>query len=186
MRKILIFGLAVAISACSSPVLPDREREISDFVPTTEIERGEGSEVFDFAERNFPKNCEWQPLVRVVDGDTIETRDFRVRFIGINTPETKHPRKPVQKFGPEATQKTESLLKNSKKVCLISSKIGDDFDKYHRKLSYVFSEQGVDVNAELLRVGLARGYFWFPFDRKAEFRAIEKSAKKAKIGIWGG
>lgn len=133
----------------------------------------------------FPDDCQWEALDRSVDGDTLLLEsDMRVRFIGIDTPETKHPQKPVELFGPEASELTKDLLENSQEVCLIESEVGDDYDKYGRKLAYIFSEFGVDVNAELLRQGLAKGYFNFPFDREKEFRALEKQAQSERRNLW--
>jgi micrococcal nuclease len=120
-----------------------------------------------------------------VDGDTLILADgVRVRFIGIDTPETKDPRKPLQKFGPEASGKTKELLSESKRICLLSDPDGDELDKYGRRLAYIFTESGVDVNAELLRTGYAKGYFYFPFTRKEEFQCYAKKAKEAKVGMW--
>ncbi|MHA7181597.1 thermonuclease family protein [Arthrobacter sp. MDB2-24] len=95
-------------------------------------------------------------VVRVVDGDTLvinfDDADQTVRLLNVDTPETKHPDKPVECLGPEATQKLESLTPPGTKVAL-------DFDiertdKYDRVLAAVFIEGQTLVNAELARVGL--------------------------------
>ncbi len=186
------FGLAVGVSfflvSCAySPLLPSHERSFEDFIPRDEVEvppslpKKEAS----FAADHFPSECEWHPYVRTVDGDTIviETKT-KVRFVGIDTPETKHPDKPVQPFGPEASSLTESLLLGSEKACLITDEFSSPFDKYGRRLGYVFTEQGIDVNAELLKQGLAKGYYRFDFEREAEFRAYEQWAKEQSVGMW--
>ena len=50
----------------------------------------------------------------VIDGDTVDVRigghTERARLIGIDTPETKHPDKPVECYGPEASAHLASLL----------------------------------------------------------------------------
>jgi micrococcal nuclease len=95
-------------------------------------------------------------VVRVIDGDTLvinfDDADQTVRLLNVDTPETKHPDKPVECLGLEATQKLESLTPPGTKVAL-------DFDiertdKYDRVLAAVFIEDQTLVNAELARVGL--------------------------------
>lgn len=140
---------------------------------------------FFFAAENFPTACRWEALTRVVDGDTVIVgKDERVRFIGIDTPETKHPEKPFDPKGLLATKYLKELLIDAHKLCLIQDTLGDTIDKYDRTLAYLFTEEGVDINAEMIRSGWAKGYFYFPFDRKAEFRAYENQAKIKKIGLW--
>ncbi len=188
MKKLILLTLSLLLTACySSPLLPDKKRELSGFIPKEVLKATilPEKKEFDFVTKNFPEKCEWQKYVRTVDGDTIVVdKKTRVRFIGIDTPEIKHPEKPLQPFGPEASEKTKSLLKNSEKVCLIADSIGDKIDTYNRQLAYIFTETGADVNAELLLSGLAKGYYWFDFERKEEFRQYEEEAKKKKVGVW--
>ncbi len=180
MKRLLLI-CSIFLCGCGSG-LPSKSVEFQNFIPK--------ESKFDISEY-FPKECEWRSLIQTVDGDTIEVHRFwvfgsqKVRFIGIDTPETKHPTKPVEPFGPEASAQTKEFLANTETVCLISDPKADRVDKYGRLLAYVFSEQGVDVNAELLKLGLARGYFYFPFSRKEEFRGYEEYTKGKKIGIWG-
>lgn len=185
MKNFWIF-FVFFLTACSSN-LPNQERTFSEFIPQ-EVSKEKSNEVitnFDFTIKKFPKNCDWQSLKRIVDGDTIIVgENIRVRLIGIDTPETKHPKKPIQKFGIESSAQMEEYLEAQKEVCLITDSIGDSFDKYDRKLAYVYREDGFDINAEMLRIGLARGYFGFPFERKEEFRIYEKEAKNKKLNIW--
>lgn len=167
MRVFLIFFLAFNLLGCNFVGHKESRTEL------------------DF-KRNLSKYCEWERVERIVDGDTliIESNREKIRFIGIDTPETKHPRKPIQKFGIEASNKTKELLPPNQKVCLIQDRIGDKYDKYGRKLAYVFTESGQDVNALLLKSGLARGYYNFPFERKEAFRVYELEAQKLKKNIW--
>jgi|GEM_PF-1162072 endonuclease YncB( thermonuclease family) len=185
MKRIIIVLILLLLTACSS-VLPDRPANLFDFIPKEEkIEQEMCSREFTFKNDHFDKDCQWTELERVVDGDTLIIADnVRVRFIGIDTPETKDPRKPLQKFGPEASEKTKELLSESKRICLLSDPEGDELDKYGRRLAYIFTESGVDVNAELLRTGYAKGYFYFPFERKEEFRCYAAQAKEEEVGMW--
>ncbi|MBT3348756.1 lipoprotein [bacterium] len=183
MKKFLLVFCAVLFLAGCSATLPDRSQDISEFVPSPEVV-ATGSQIFEFSTK-FPQSCEWVELERVVDGDTIKiSENVSVRMLGIDTPETVHPRKPVEKWGPEASAWMKEILADDEKVCLIGDELNDKLDKYGRRLAYVFDEAGHDLSAELLESGLARGYFYFPFERKDEFKKLESEAKTAAVGIW--
>jgi endonuclease YncB( thermonuclease family) len=179
------------LSACSD-TSNTTEINLNDYVwNDTEILEKKNSSIvedeaeFFFAVESFPDKCRWEILRRVVDGDTVIVgNNERVRFIGIDTPETKHPRKPLDRQGLVASAYLKDLVAQTKKICLIQDTIGDELDKYDRTLAYLFTEDGVDLNAELLHSGWAKGYFYFAFDRKAEFRKYEAIAKNQKIGVW--
>ena len=181
--KLYIWSLIVlGISACTA-TFPVHHREIVEFIPQEKVFLD--SDFENFAQKNFPKKCKWFDLKSVSDGDTIALGDnTRVRFIGIDTPETVHPTKPIQFCGPEASDWTKKVFKGAKKVCLIHDKLSDKRDKYGRRLAYPFTEGGIDTTAELLKLGLARGYFYFPFSRKEEFRMYHDRAKSLKKGVW--
>lgn len=121
---------------------------------------------------------------RVVDGDTLViSGGDRVRLIGVDTPETKHPNKPVQPFGKEASEFTRRMVEG--KRVQIQFDPGETKDKYGRTLAYVYID-GQFLNELLLREGLARAMLNYPFsaDAKARFRAAEADAKAARRGIW--
>ncbi len=125
----------------------------------------------------------------LVDGDTfkakIGSRSITVRMLGINTPETVDPRKPVECFGHEASQET-SLLLSGHSVRLVGSPGRERRDKYGRYLLYVYRDDGLFVNEELLRLGFAREYtIGSAYSMQKEFRAKEAEAKQAKRGLWG-
>jgi endonuclease YncB( thermonuclease family) len=126
---------------------------------------------------------------RDVDGDTIDVtiggRKETVRFIGIDTPETHDPRKPVQCFGEAAAAHTKQLLEG-KDVRLEPDAQDSDRDKYHRLLRYVYLPDGTLVNAQLIRDGYAFAYTIFPFERQDEFRALETDARDHNRGLWAG
>lgn len=125
---------------------------------------------------------------KVVDGDTIELENGKVvRFVGIDTPETVDPRRPVGCFGKEASNETKGLL-SGKKVIL--QKDVSETDKYKRLLRYVFlpleDGQTLFVNDYLVREGFAKVYT-YPPDVKfnEQFRQAEKEARESKKGLWG-
>ena len=105
------------------------------------------------------------PVVRVVDGDTIIVGNgIKVRLIGVDTPETVHPSKPVERYGKEASRFTDNLLKGEK-VYLVSDPGGDKIDKYGRTLAHVYrAPDGLFVNAEIIRQGYGHAYTRFTFN----------------------
>ncbi len=124
---------------------------------------------------------------KVMDGDTfvvkIEKQFVTVRMLGIDTPETVDPRKPVQCFGKEASKKTkEILLKHS--VTLQTDPTQGLTDKYNRLLAYIFVDD-LFLNEYLLKNGFAREYTYEkPYQKQVEFKDIAKQAQQAKLGLW--
>jgi len=130
-------------------------------------------------------------VIRVVDGDTIVVQvkghPETVRLIGVDTPETKDPRKPVQYFGKEASEFTARLL-NGQRVRLEIQTVPTSRDRYGRLLAFVYRESdNLLVNKEIIRQGYGHAYTKYPFDpgRMEEFRAAERSAREQKRGLWG-
>lgn len=128
-------------------------------------------------------------VVKVVDGDTIDIslngKVERLRLIGINTPETVDPRKPVECFGREASAKAKVIL-TGQKVALESDSSQDERDKYNRLLKYVFLEDGTNFNLLMIREGYAYEYTYdLPYKYQAEFKQAQKEAEENKAGLWG-
>ena len=125
-------------------------------------------------------------VVRVIDGDTIEVQiagaTATVRLMGIDTPETKHPTRPVEYYGPEAAALAETVL-SGMTVDLTTDRTGDREDVYGRWLRYVVV-RGVDFNAALVREGYARAVREFAYARRAEFVALEDAARSRGVGVW--
>jgi endonuclease YncB( thermonuclease family) len=120
---------------------------------------------------------------RVIDGDTLElSTGEKVRMIGVDMPETKDPRKPVQYFGKEATAFTRPLVEG-KHVRLEYDQ--QRHDKYARTLAYVYLNDGTLVNAEIIRQGYRFAYTRFPFKYLEHFRQLEREAREAGRGLWG-
>jgi micrococcal nuclease len=127
-------------------------------------------------------------MKRVVDGDTIDIaiggNTERVRLIGINTPETKHPTKGMECFGPEASAYTEQLLPKGTKL-----RVERDIearDKYGRLLLYVYIENSnVFVNLDLVLQGYARPMVFEPNTaHKADFAQAATQAELRNVGLW--
>ena len=130
-----------------------------------------------------PPETAAQVVERVVDGDTIIVRDVgRVRLIGVDTPETVHPGRPVEFFGREASAFTKRLV-GGKRVRLEYDQ--QRTDRYGRTLAYVHLPDGTFVNAEIIRRGYGHAYTRFPFKYLERFRGLERDARRAGRGLWG-
>ncbi len=126
-------------------------------------------------------------VANVLDGDTFEVKIgksiWKVRMMGIDTPETLDPRKPVQCYGKEASENTKKMLDK------VSVRLGIDstqepLDKFNRLLAYVYLDQ-IFINEYLIEKGYAREYTYSKaYEFQKEFRKIEKEAKKGKVGLW--
>ena len=128
-------------------------------------------------------------VTKVIDGDTIRVRlgskTETVRLIGVNTPETKAPNKPVECFGPEASARTNELLGDDAIVRLERDQATRD--RYGRLLAYVYRvSDGLFINLSLVAEGFGRA---MPFDDTptfhAQFAEAELTARTARLGLWG-
>ena len=124
----------------------------------------------------------WRTCTAVIDGDTIVLDGKeKVRLIGVDTPETKDPRKPVQYYGREACEFTKRLVEGQK------VRLGYDLnkkDKYGRTLAYVYLEDGTLLNAEIIKQGYGFTYGYFIFKYYGEFKRYEREARENGIGLW--
>ena len=121
---------------------------------------------------------------RAVDGDTVVlVGGERVRYIGIDTPELHHPKKPVERYAREAKEFNRRLVEG-KKIRLETDV--ERRDKYGRLLAYVFLEDGRFVNAELIKEGYAQLLTIPPNVRYVDlFTGLQKQARENKRGLWG-
>lgn len=135
--------------------------------------------------KSFPKNGELIKVMRVIDGDTIELEGGeRLRYIGIDTPELHDPRKPVQCFAQEASEKNKQLVEG--KLVKFYKDVNER-DKYQRLLGYVYGENGLFINLELVKTGYAFSYTYPPdISKQVEFQKAEQDAKEKKLGLWAG
>ncbi len=127
-------------------------------------------------------------VVGSADGDTlhvlIDGKEETVRLLGVDTPETKDPRKSVQCFGQAASSYTK-LLVTGRAVKLHSDPMQTDRDKYGRLLRYVEFEDGTSLNERLVYEGYAFAYEAYPDSKLEYFKKLESDARANKRGLWG-
>lgn len=127
---------------------------------------------------------------RVIDGDTIVlSTGQHVRYIGVDTPETKHPSKPVQCFGREASARNKELVEGKK---ILMEKDVSETDRYKRLLRYIYlpnpeaSGEALFVNEYLVEQGYAQ-VISYPPDVKYHdmLLAAQRTAQDENRGLWG-
>ena len=128
---------------------------------------------------------------RIVDGDTIIAdlggTEERVRYIGIDTPESVKPNAPVDCFGPEASKENERLLPSGSPIRLVVG--AEPRDRYGRLLAYVYRKSDgrgdLFVNADLVRRGYAKTLVFPPnTSHAAEFAKLRSEAQQEGLGLW--
>ena len=156
-----------------------------------------GESVLNFS-GNEPGNQDFVQavIVRAVDGDTavvkVDGQERRVRFLGVDTPETVHPNKPVQFFGKEASNFTKESL-NGRRVWLEYD--ANPQDRYGRHLAYIWLNNPKTINessirenmfnAKLLLGGYAKVMIIKPNKRyESEFKKFQEEARNKKLGVW--
>lgn len=138
------------------------------------------------SEPSHPSSPESLPdevkVTRVIDGDTVELETGqKVRYIGIDTPETVSPSKPVQCFGKEASNKNKELVLG-KQVRL--EKDVSETDKYGRLLRYVWIGD-ILINEVLVREGYAQSSTYPPdIKYQDKFLEAQRLAKEENKGLW--
>jgi micrococcal nuclease len=168
MRQLIIlFVLLLSISACSSEITPI-----------------EDSKVYSNSKDEINNNNLIQyEVIRVIDGDTVELKNGeRLRYNDIDTPETVHPSKSVECYGPEASEKNKELVQGE----IIFVELGNPAkDKYGRLLGYVFIDD-IFINRELIKGGYAEvNSYGNPGSKINELLDFEKKAKQKSMGLWG-
>ncbi len=119
----------------------------------------------------------------VIDGDTIDVTTFgRVRLLGIDAPEIGRGFDTAAPFAREARDRLTQLILHR---WVRLEQEGAPIDSYNRHLAYVLSEDGLFVNAVLLREGLARISVRLPLARLPELRRAESDAQAFRRGMWG-
>lgn len=122
-------------------------------------------------------------VAKVIDGDTIELdTGEKVRYIGVNTPETVDPHRDPQCFGKEASDYNTALVQGHR-VELVADT--SNTDKYGRLLRYVYKEDGTFVNERLIRDGYAYALAYPPDTaHKADFVVAQRQAQATSRGLW--
>lgn len=174
-----VLAVAVLLAGCATEDGGPRS------TPTTDGETPTPSPADPPAPRSGVPEGADRVVERVVDGDTIVVDGGeRVRLIGIDTPESTDPRRPVECFGQEAVTFMESLLTPETEVRLVADV--EAVDRYDRTLAYVYRlSDGLFVNLELVEEGYAQVFTVSPnVEHADEFKAAAGRAREAGRGLW--
>lgn len=125
----------------------------------------------------------------MADGDTfkvdIDGVIKTIRVIGINAPETVDPRKPVECFGIEASNKTKAIL-FGQIVRLERDSTQGDRNKYGRLLCHIFLENGTNFGLLMIGEGYAHEYTYaVPYKYQEEYIVAQNYARQNSMGLWG-
>jgi micrococcal nuclease len=140
------------------------------------------------ASRTLSSAGETAPVVDVVDGDTIKAtvngRTETIRLIGLDTPETKDPRGPVQCYGPEATARAHQLL-DGKTVKVEQDSTQGQRDVYGRLLAYVWLPDDRMFEEVMISEGFGREYTYDrPYRYQPQLKAAQENAQSSVQGLW--
>lgn len=182
MKKVLVPAvLSLALFACSSMsndlVEPSTLAQTTTTTSTTAITA-------------LSAGPEMDKVVRIVDGDTIETVNHKekIRLIGIDTPELHKPKTPVQCFAQEAADHLSQLIPPGSAILVTYDK--NPKDRYGRTLAYVDNPTGVatptgDVGLNQIENGFAVADYVSPNKgRRTIYAQAMTKAKDAKLGMW--
>ncbi len=134
-------------------------------------------------------NLEFVPVTSITDGDTFKVRIGdsieTVRLVGVNTPETKDPRKSVECFGKEASAALKQLL-TEQSVRLENDPTQSNRDRYGRLLRFAFLDSGQDVGLWLLEHGYALEslYSTVPHRYRDAYLEAQQKAEAEHRGLW--
>ncbi|MDD2646866.1 MAG: thermonuclease family protein [Patescibacteria group bacterium] len=195
-----LFLVSLSLTGCSSQTTNLINQPTNNVVNQTNSPTEAANEVVQNLQNNVVINNkdnsvvdnnqipDYYSVTKVVDGDTfkvsINGSEKSIRLIGLDTPETVDPRKPVQCFGVAASNKAKELL-SSKKVKLEADSSQGDLDKYGRLLRYAFLEDGTFFNKWMIANGYGHEYTYnLPYKYQTEFKEAERSAQTNKLGLW--
>lgn len=136
----------------------------------------------------FANTKEKVKFIKCVDGDTAKfernNKVFTLRFLAVNTPETKSPKKGVEFYGKEASNYTCNRLEKAKNIEIEYDNKSDRNDRYGRNLGWVFLD-GELLQKDLVENGYAKvEYLYGKYKYVEELKELETKAKKAKKGLW--
>ncbi|MDH6180306.1 micrococcal nuclease [Microbacteriaceae bacterium SG_E_30_P1] len=180
---LLVFAVFIgwALSTGWSPVdqlsamLEPQRAEAPTSAPADPVES-------DTATQGIPADATQATVEYVHDGDTLFLTDGRkVRLLGINTPEIGDN---AECWGDHATSEARELLPEGSAVW-VQQDI-EPLDQYGRSLLFVFTEDGTNVNVELVRRGAAQIEQYEPnWLHSDELHAAEEAASAELVGLWG-
>ncbi|MBN2724494.1 MAG: thermonuclease family protein [Deltaproteobacteria bacterium] len=189
MKKLLVLfvaGTLITLTSCMDPESESVNNNTNNNTTTT-TNNNNDNDPPDFME--YPAI-----LSSVTDGDTVyvwyNNVKYKVRFLGVNTPETYGT---VEPFGPEAKQFTIDHLPVGSWVglefdddnCATQTPIPDScFDMYDRLLAYIRTEDDDDLGALLIVNGLGEVYTIADFNRKTQYLQLQNTAIANGVGIW--
>jgi len=191
-------GLITLIALVSDPIpeeetisqeetlaTPEQVLETPEEIPVAEVTLNTDTEADTTVITDTPTEY---LVTKVVDGDTLtiskDGSSVTLRLIGIDTPETVHPSKPVECFGTQASNKAKDLLSGTY-ITLETDDSQGTYDKYQRTLAYVYLPDGTMFNKYMISEGYAYEYtYGTPYKYQSEFKQAENSAKQNKKGLW--
>lgn len=185
-RKSIIFvGFVIIAGLFATVKIPP------DFLEEQQLNRTNDTTLVN--EGFFPgydnENVSSAKVLRIVDGDTVEvlidSEAIKVRVIGIDTPETVDPRKTVECFGMEASNKAEELLKVGNEIFLEADSSQGDKDRYSRLLRYIWINEDLDFGRTMIEEGYAYEYTYkLPYKYQTIYKNAQNKAEEEKKGLW--
>ena len=183
MKKASLLGIALLLAVIGAFLEP----RTADPLPPAQLAEVAAAIPMSTATTTVQEHTYYR-VVKVVDGDTLDVlmngKPVRLRLIGLDTPETVDPRKPVQCFGKAASDTAKEMLAG-KTVRLEYDASQGMSDKYSRTLVYVFLADGTNFNKYMISEGYGHEYTYnLPYKYQREFKAAEKNAREQKKGLW--
>ncbi|MBR9704662.1 thermonuclease family protein [Candidatus Pacearchaeota archaeon] len=127
----------------------------------------------DYPKPNTNYQFENTTLIRVIDGDTIETDIGNIRLLGLNTPEkNKYLYQEAKNYLKKYENQTVQLLRDK-----------TDIDKYNRKLRYLYINNTL-INIKIVEYGFATTFMINNLKYKDKLIRAESSAKENNLGLW--
>jgi micrococcal nuclease len=124
-----------------------------------------------------------EKVTYVIDGDTVIMDDHqRVRLIGIDAPEIDSRYHRGEYFGRESGEYLRKRIEGREVVLKPGA---EPFDKYGRRLAFIYLPDGTFINEEMVRLGFAETFRSFPFSGREKFLALEDQAREKELGMWG-
>jgi micrococcal nuclease len=178
---------ATALPTMAATQLPATARPTATDSPVVSIPTLPASSV-DVRYPAMPQGLTRVEVVRVVDGDTVRINlngvEEPARLIGLNTPETVAPNRPVECFGAEASARAHALLDNQI-MYFETDDTQDTRDRYGRVLGYLWSEDGRLFNMQMIAEGYAYEYTYdAAYKYQNQFRAAQRDAEAESRGLW--